>query len=429
MTLDYNGWHYQEKTIKIIDSGKNIFITGPAGSGKSYLIKQLKEHYGSALQLTASTGVSALNIKGPTIHSWSKLKTSKFSPEQVANSFKKDSHTKQMIINCKYLVIDEISMISDQFLDALNRLLKLVKKTEASFGGIRLILVGDFLQLPPVMTDGEKFCLECDSWLEAKIETIYLNTNFRCQTDPEYAKLLVDIRKGENIDTHYKKLQSRFTSNLSDPTEEEAKKLVFLTSTNRVCNDINKSFFDKIDSPLEIIKGVYKGDEESFNNYSSIYSDMEDLRLKIGTKVMVTVNKDISSGVVNGAIGEVVQFQDPGGVYVKFSDKNGTYLIEQHTWEISAEIEEKADKLVGVHRIFSFTQLPLKQAWAITIHKSQSLTLPKVCLDLNGCFMEGQAYTGLSRVARFDDLYLLPFSKNAIKVNKKVVEWYNRLES
>ena len=184
-----------------ISQGHNLFITGTAGSGKSYLLNQLKTHYKDDIQLTASTGISALNIKGTTIHSWARLGIGNQSPTQVAARIKKDSKVAKKIKATKYLAIDEISMISSHMLDLLSMSLKLFKRSSKPFGGIQVLLFGDFLQLPPILKGGESSCLDCYTWKEANVKTTLLRTNYRQSNDLSFFQLLQNIRNGEEIQT------------------------------------------------------------------------------------------------------------------------------------------------------------------------------------------------------------------------------------
>lgn len=397
-----------------------MFITGPGGSGKSFIVQRLKEHFGDKLALTASTGISALNIQGVTIHTWARLKTGSQPAETIAKSIARNKEAKKTILSCTYLVLDEISMLPDFLFDLLNEVLQLVRNNQAPFGGIQMILVGDFLQLPPIMRNGEDFCFKSSTWRFANIKTVLLKGSHRHLYDEEYSKLLLDLRLGLNTDRHYVTLQKRLVSVLPEPSLATQKQLVYLTPLNKESLEINTKFFNSLDAGLNVFKATYEGEEKYIDIFKGTYESLEDLRLKVGAKVMLTTNLNVRNGLVNGAVGEVLSF-DRISYFPTVAFTNVKEPVEINPLEWKVEEPETNRKL------FSFYQLPLKQAWSVSIHKSQGCTLPAACISLGNCFEAGQAYVALSRVRSFKDLYLMPFSKSCFKTNKEVVAWYNEL--
>lgn len=397
----------QEKLKK----GGNLFITGTAGSGKSYLLKQLKDYYGRTFHLTASTGISALNINGTTIHSWAKLGIGANPEDRIAKMIAKDQKCLSKILSCRYLAIDEISMISDKLLYLLHKVLVLVRKNTNPFGGVQLILLGDFLQLPPVLKDDESLCLNSQIWLHANIETVLLTTNFRQKDDTGYFSLLKDIRKGINVDHAHYKLQDR----VGQPYPEDVTRLV---SHRDKVREINQIFLDRITLPVKTYKGKYTGSEMDINAHKSPYIEMEEIEFKKGSKVMLNYNVSLKDGLVNGLIGSITSFS-PNGLPVVLFENGDEIEVRPMTWEI----EDSTGRV-----IFSFTQLPLQLAWAVTIHKSQGCTFSNLHIDLSKCFADGQAYVALSRVKSLEGLYLEPFDRGRIRTNKLIVDYYNYLE-
>ena len=411
--------NYFELIKEAIAKGSNLFITGTAGSGKSYLLNQLKEHYKDDIQLTASTGISALNIKGVTIHSWARLGIGNKTPSQIAASIKKDSKIAKRIKECKYLAIDEISMISSHLLDLLSMSLKIFKKSSKPFGGIQILLFGDFLQLPPVLKDGETSCLDCYTWKEAKVKTIFLRTNYRQAEDKEFYNLLQSVRNGENIPEVCDILKTRVVSSCP-------KDITRLVTHRAMAKEINEAFLAELTTESQTYQGKYSGTEEVINCHKPQFQEQEVLTLKIGSKVMLTYNLNLEGGLVNGLLGTVISFNTNNQPLVKFQN-SATISVGPFSWEIEERVKAKdgteTDKVV-----FVFSQLPLMLANAISIHKAQGLTFDSLYLDISRCFEKGQAYVALSRVKSLEGLYLAPFSKNSIKTDFKVVEYYKTLE-
>lgn len=396
---------------KELEEGRNLFVTGVAGSGKSHLLRQLKSFYKKELYLTASTGISALNINGSTIHSWARLGIGNYPDDRIYKTIMKDKKAFNRIISCKYLAIDEISMISDKMLDLLNRVLMMVRKSSKPFGGIQVILFGDFLQLPPVLKDDERICLEGAIWGRANIKTILLTTNFRQKNDTSYYDLLKDIRKGINIETACSVLQARI--GISYP--EDITKLV---ATRDKAKEINQSFLAKLQGDVKTFNGRYTGTEIDINLHKAPFLELETIELKVDSKVMLIYNVNLKEGLVNGLVGKIDRFSNDGYPIVEF--ENGDLVeVKEITWEV----EDSRGTA-----IFTFTQLPLQLAWATTIHKSQGCTFSTLHVDLSRCFAPGQAYVALSRVRSLDGLFLEPFSSSKIVTDIKMVDFYNQLE-
>jgi ATP-dependent DNA helicase PIF1 len=399
-------------TLQRLDKGKNLFITGNAGSGKSYLLRQLKEHFGKDLHLTATTGISALNIGGSTIHSWAKLGVGSYPAERIVHAIQKDSNAYERILTCKYLAIDEISMLSDRMLELLHRVLVLLRKNIKPFGGIQLLLFGDFLQLPPVLKNTEQLCLGSAVWKAAEIEVLLLTTNYRQKDDNTFYQVLSDIRKGRNIEESYNILTQRI--GVKYPQD-----VIRLVSSREAAKSINDEFLQKLPGDSIFYKGKYEGESaEVIETYKSQFSDLENLSLKVGAKVMLNFNLNLKEGLINGLLGVVEGFAN-GNPVVKF--ENASVLeIKTKSWSIENDNEEV---------IFEFNQYPLQLAWATTIHKSQGCTFSSMHVDLSRCFAPGQAYVALSRVKSLDGLYLEPFSSSRIITDERLVAFYDYVEN
>ena len=416
---DYN------KIIKLINQGKNIFVTGNAGTGKSFILNKLKKKYKKRLELTSTTGLAAVNIKGVTIHSWAGVGICKKSLEKCV----KDILGKKSLVNkirkCKLLAIDEISMLKGDTFTYIDQVLRMVREDDSPFGGIQLLLFGDFYQLPPVETGGidKNFCFETNSWKELNLVTIKLEKIYR-QSEASFIKALNNIRQNKIDEEDFKLLKSR---EIDYATIESS--MLHIFSRNDEANNYNKQKFDAIDSKVYTYKaniGIYRGEkyiEKDLTDRELMIVDVfqknckafTELFLKKGCRVMLMINLDFEKGLINGSCGEIINLDDTS-ITVKF-DNGIVEDVKVHKFEYYYN-----DILTA-----SMTQFPLRLAYAITIHKSQGMTLENVVVDCNKIFEEGQTYVALSRVKNLNGLYLRGFSLDKIKVNSKVVEFYKNL--
>ena len=417
---------YYEKIVNYIDEGKNVFVTGNAGTGKSYLLNKLKNKYGDKLELTSTTGLAAVNIKGVTIHSWAGVGICNKEISKCVKSILVKRPLSSKIRKCEMLAIDEISMMKGDAFTYIDCVLRQVRGNSEPFGGIQLLLFGDFFQLPPVEdnNEGKDFCFETETWKELNLQPVILDTIYR-QTDKDFIKALNDIRVDKVDPDDIDLLKSR---EIDYDTSETP--MLHIFSRNDEADNYNKRRFDSIDSKTytyDAISGVYRGrrfvevgltDKEhlTMEIFKKNCRASETLKLKVGCRVMLLVNLDFERGLINGACGEVVSLSDDY-IIVRF-DNGVSEVIEQHKFESYYNDVLQA----------SITQYPLKLAYAITIHKSQGMTLDNVVVDCNRIFEEGQTYVALSRVRSLDGLYLKGFTPDKIKVNEKVVGFYNELE-
>lgn len=387
--------------LSLIKSGKNVFITGQAGTGKSYYLTQLQQDLPD-LVVTASTGVAAINVSGTTIHSFSGIGIGDRSAKQIAYSM----YTEQRIrLNyCKCLAIDEISMLSADTLDLINDVFKTIRRNDKPFGGIQLIVIGDFLQLPPVEKNGKepRFAFESDSWQESDFKIINLEEQFR-QKDPAFLADLNKIRFGESIEI------------IATSNHEDA---LHLFALNRPADEYNQLKLQSIKSPIHHFEARDIGSIYHINSIDKNCLVPKNLYLKVGARVMLLINKYIGLGLINGSIGNVTKIE---GRSVTVNFDNGSEL--DLGYETVAKIMD--DKV----ELASRSQIPLRLAYAISIHKSQSLSLDKVCIDFEGTFESGQAYVALSRVRSKSGLSVKNLRPNLIKANKKAVEFYKKMST
>lgn len=405
-----------ESIIEKIDAKKNLLLTGPAGTGKSTIIKALKDHYKRKLVVTSTTGISALNIGGGTIHSFSGIgiHSSPNALEAIVNQMNWPK-VKSRIQTTKIVVIDEVSMLREDQLELLDLVFRRATWCNEPFGGKIMVFVGDFLQLPPVTKNGENlgWIFNSKTWNDAKIEPVHLYTIHR-QTDPEFLKHLLSLRFGWCTDETDEFFQSRtFSEQDIDPTT-----LRFF-STNVEAENFNFKNLGSIQEQLKTHKArVYAISEYYEKQIKSSTLAQEILELKVGARVMFLSNKkpeDSDDFIwVNGSLGTIVDYNRNTPI-VELDDTGQRVDVESYTWKM---VDWSDNELA------SFEQIPLKLAYGVTIHKSQGLTLNKAVIDCKRIFANGQAYVALSRVRSSDGLFLLNWKSGLVKADQDAVEFY-----
>lgn len=436
----------QQLALDEFNKGKNIFLTGPGGSGKTELIKRMVQHCETSnkkFQVCALTGCAAvlLNCKAKTIHSWAGIGLANGSIEEVVrkvigNKFKIAQWKKVDV-----LIIDEVSMMSLKIFEILDYIGRKVRKNPLkAFGGIQIVFSGDFYQLPPVGNDeaSSAFCFESEKWDTTFDVTIQLKTIFR-QTDKVYTDILNQIRVGKLYKSAYEKLKEHVnkpipTDALFKPTVLLPRRrdvdLINVTELEKLGNVEQYKYLltqvkpadivsanDKYKKPLKSDCDMSDSQKEMEYNYltNNIMADKE-IILKKGTQVMCIANIDMESTnpIVNGSQGVVIEFV--AGLPIVQFNNGEKRTVGYHNW-ISENIPS-----IGIK------QIPLIHAWAITIHKSQGASLDLARIDVGSNIFEcGQTYVALSRIKRIEGLYLTALDPGKIKVNKKVQDFYTLL--
>lgn len=413
----------QEKDIIInaIRSKHNLCITGAAGTGKSHLLKIVKEHF-PAIHITASTGIAAVNVSGVTIHSWAGIGNGTLPLEEILKHINSGPGTKvrRQIKKAKILAIDEVSMISNKTMDLINSVFKFVRNSEKAFGGMQIILFGDFYQLPPIIKEqDEDFCFNSDSWQDAEFK-IYELTKIYRQYDMKFIQLLNNIRHAALSDEDIELLKT-FENK---PVPKDINPTILVTH-NYQAEEINRQKITELLGQEEAIFNMKTtGKDASINFLKKNCLAQESIILRKGCQVMMLKNTYQKQGIINGSIGIVTGFIGKERFpIVQFA--NGTKIpITPEEWNVEIFNEEKQIK----ETIATIKQIPLTLAWAITIHKSQGMTLDCILCDLSKIFAEGQAYVAISRLKNLDGLYLKGFNPRNLKINPKVREFYNRTE-
>ncbi len=414
----------QKSVIEAFKDGKNLFVTGGAGSGKSYLLNFLKRNYGHlGLEITASTGIAAVNIGGATIHSWAGIGLANLPIDQIVGNILsgKFSRIRRRIRQAKALAIDEISMISAEVFEILDQVFRRIRENKAPMGGVQMLLFGDFLQLPPVNRGGDfNFCFDCDAWKNLNLETFELEEIFR-QSDQKFIKILNNLRFGKLDQSDREVLESR----LNAKDDNRAIRPTILTTHNEKVARINSEELKKIPREEITHEAEYFGlpDKVEFLKKNCMAS--QSLKLKVGAQVMMIKNTYQKEGIINGSLGIVQSFSAKKS-YPVVEFANGKILtIAPEEWLIERYDEEK--KIVVTDA--GTSQVPLILAWAMTIHKSQGLTLDKISCDLSDVFSPGQAYVALSRARSLEGIFIESINFNRISTSLDAVGFYKGLKA
>jgi ATP-dependent DNA helicase PIF1 len=428
----------QSIILENVIEGSNVFATGPGGCGKSYVLKYIIQELRKQrkkVSICAMTGCAAvlLECKAQTLHSWAGIGTGKGDALKLASTINLNFYKRRNWLQTEVLILDEVSMLSKSLFETLDIIGKHIRKNAKPFGGIQLLFVGDFFQLPPVASqndpDTSKFCFESSLWNETFEVEVLLDTMFR-QTDDEYIKVLHQIRKGGIS----KKSMSLLSNRVQNPPDNIATP-IRLFARKYQTDEYNQKNMDAIKGETYTFHA--KSDfSETLNSSKKQPSTKEieieikhviqnnsfvsKLDLKIGCRVMCLINirseeeynkTDIL--VCNGSTGNVINIEND---YPTIRFDNGyIHTFIPHIYQ--------SEKFPGVY----VEQIPICQAYAITIHKCQGSTLDSAYIDLgDNIFAEGQSYVALSRVKCLDGLYLSKLNPNRIRANKKVVEYYTR---
>lgn len=410
----------QRAVMDATERGESLLVTGSAGTGKSTLLREMDLKYQGSLSVCASTGIAAVNVGGLTIYSWAGIGIGIGIGDDTAANIaerleKRRGEAYHRIRNYKMLAIDEISIISGKIFNLLDGVFQAVRKNGKPFGGMQLILFGDFLQLPPVIKSAEeeaegKFCFQSRAWKSAGIKVAMLKQVYR-QKDQVFSSALNEIRMGEPSEAAYALLKARYNALDEAPQIEP----VLVHTHNADVDMANSERLMKIDGAEERYRAHDFGKPGPLATLQSNCLAPETLKLKIGAQVMLLKNLDPSGGLANGSIGKVTGFTKTKLPQVEFT--NGlTIDVDTEKFEIKS----------GGEVLASRTQIPLRLAWAITVHKSQGMTLDKIQVHLANVFEDGQAYVALSRASKAEGLFIKSGNRGNIRANSVAVEFYRK---
>ncbi|MEO0619135.1 MAG: AAA family ATPase [Pseudomonadota bacterium] len=402
----------------------HLFVTGKAGTGKSTLLKILRDTVSSRMAVVAPTGLAAVNVGGQTIHSLFTLPPKLITPDLI-----RSSRNARLIRKLELLVIDEISMVRADLMDAIDKSLRKTRNApEIPFGGVQLIMFGDLHQLPPVVQRGEiqhyfeetyggPYFFNAPVFSEIEVPRIELSEVFR-QSDERFVDVLNAVRDGAPDEYAVDELNGRVCDfqQLSQPS-----KTVVLTTTNQAAMQINQSFLSRLPGETVQVEAIVSGEFSQ-----GAFPTEQALHLKEGARVIMLRN-DSKGRWVNGTLGTVSQI-DEDTVYVEINGEE--YEIEAETWEnVNYAWDQKAEKIVE-SVAGKFVQLPLRLAWALTIHKAQGMTLDRVHIDFGrGTFSHGQAYVALSRCRSLSGLTLArPLRRSDVIFDPAITEYRRTFE-
>ena len=420
-----------ELALQFIEkTDRNLFITGKAGTGKTTFLHKIKQESLKRMVIVAPTGVAAINAKGVTIHSFFQMPFGPILPNQIANTSnaqRKFSKTKIDIIkSLDLIIIDEISMVRADLLDGIDQVMRRYKNRNKVFGGVQILMIGDLQQLAPVVRLNEWSLLQAHyntvyffsskAYQEANVVSIELKHIYR-QKNEDFIKILNEIRTDTLSDMSAKILNKNYNPSFS-PTKEEG--YITLTTHNNRANLINESELNK----LKIKSSFFKA-EISGKFSENAYPNAERLELKVGAQVMFIKNdSSTDKRYYNGKIGIITAISKES-VTVKCANEIDEIVTEKETWSnINYSINEET-KAIKEEMIGAFSQIPLRLAWAITIHKSQGLTFEKAIIDAEASFAHGQTYVALSRCTSLEGLVLkTPITSSAI-INDSTVSVFN----
>jgi len=400
----------QSDALEILKTGTNVFLTGPAGSGKTYLLNDYIAYCrttGKAVAVTASTGIAATHLNGRTIHSWVGIGIHDALTKGELKKVTGNKKVRARIRETNTLIIDEISMLDAKRLDLIEEVCRKVRAIPLPFGGLQVIVSGDFFQLPPVAKrqDGTApdFAFRAKVWQHGVFTVCYLEQQYR-QLDRDYYAILNSIRHSGDLDDAKERLEKRLhapITGVAKPTK--------LFSHNADVDTLNVRELAEIKGAEHAYTMRANGNERYVEPLKRNCLAPEVLTLKVGALVMFVTN-NFDEGYVNGTLGEVVGFA-PGTELPVVLTKNGLEITATPaTWAF----EEDGKKLGEI------SQLPLRLAWAITIHKSQGMSLDCAEIDLGRAFTEGMGYVALSRVRTLEGITLTGFNRMALRVHEEI---------
>jgi len=404
----------QDQALKILKNGDNVFLTGSAGSGKTYLLNKFIKHLRDqsvSVGVTASTGIAATHLNGSTIHSWAGFGIKNEIDENEMRNLYKKQYLKKRFEEVEVLIIDEISMLHAHQLDMVDMICQAFKKNGLPFGGIQVVMCGDFFQLPPVTRGSEpQFAYESNVWSDMNLQICYLEDQYR-QSDREFTRILNEIRSNEVTQDSIDLLQERMLQPI-----ESAIKPTKLYTHNADVDAINNLELEKINQKSHNYDMTSSGEKGLVKTIKKYCLAPEDLQLKKGAMVMFVKN-NFSAGYVNGTLGKIVDFNEDNYPIVETFEGN-RITAEPVSWVIEENYETKAE----------IKQVPLRLAWAITIHKSQGMSLDAAEIDLSKSFVHGMGYVALSRVKSLDGIKLMGINRLSLEVNPKILEMDSQMQ-
>ncbi len=402
----------QKEALKILKAGYNVFLTGCAGTGKTHLLNEYVRFLrkkGICVGVTASTGIAATHLNGVTLHSFTGMGVLKDLTKSDLNRILKRNYLAKNLKKTQVLVIDEISMLSLEQLDIADRIIRAFRKSDEPFGGMQVVLCGDFFQLPPIRredglyAEGTGFAYKSRAWRDLDLRVCYLTEQHR-HKEKDLVFILNAIRTSSIDEDVLNLLRSRYRAKIKEGTE-----ITKLYTHNINVDYINNRELSKLPGKSKSFYMRKRGPEKLAEALGRNLLAPEKLELKKDATVMFVKN-NIGEGYVNGTLGRVIRFN--GEMPVVKTIKGKYINVEPEKWGVVEDGETKAE----------VEQIPLRLAWAITVHKSQGTTLDVAEMDLSKAFEPGMGYVALSRVRTLEGLRLMGLNKTALMVSEEVVQ-------
>ena len=406
----------QNTALNILKSGKNVFITGSAGTGKTYLLNLYTQYLKERRvypTIVAPTGIAASHLGGQTIHSFFALGIRDSIDEGYVDFLLDKKYLKTRFSKLKLLIIDEVSMISPEIFSSMDLILRGFKGLDAPFGGVQVVISGDFFQLPPVskVPKEKRFAWQSPAWKALELQTCYLQEKFR-QDDERLISVLDDIRSGDISTTSEELLASRHEKELSITTPTK------LYTHNVDVDRINLEELNKLEGEPKLFVCETKGSEKNIEKIFKSSLVLEELALKKGA-VVIFIKNNTEEGYVNGTTGTVLSFSPIDNMPIVRTTDGRKIKLDLEDWSL----ENDSGKVTA-----TVSQVPLRLAWAITIHKSQGMTLDAAEMDLSKTFETGQGYVALSRIKNIEGLCLMGLNPMALRVDPLILHVDDRIK-
>jgi ATP-dependent DNA helicase PIF1 len=401
----------QAGALKILKTGANVFLTGEPGSGKTHTINAyvnfLREH-DIEPAITASTGIAATHIGGMTIHAWSGIGIKdELSPYDL-DRLSTNEYLVKRLTKTKVLIIDEVSMLSAETLNMVDQVCRALRRSELSFGGLQVVLVGDFFQLPPVTRSGQRmqFAFQSASWRELRPLVLYLHEQHR-QDDQIFLNVLSALRLNKFDVSHQGYLASRVIGDEGELPVGVTK----LFCHNQDVDRLNDDELECLETEARCYQMQTTGRTALVETLKKGCLSPENLKLKVGATIMFTKNNP-QAGFVNGTLGVVMAYEQETDYPIIKTRHGQKITVSPMDWSVEEEGKIKA----------RINQIPLRLAWAITVHKSQGMSLDEAVIDLGAAFEYGQGYVALSRVRRLSGLHLIGYNERSLLVHPDILK-------